>query len=53
MGRINLNESVTLSESGLEWSGPFQAKVLDPDGNLIVALNGSVSAKRITVQALQ
>lgn len=53
MGSINLNQSITLSESGLEWSGPFQAKVLDPDGNLIVVLNGSVSASRVTVQPLQ
>ena len=53
MGTINLNQTITLSESGLEFSGPFQAKVLDPDGNLIAMLSGSVEARRITVQPLQ
>ena len=53
MGSIRLNQSMTLSDTGLEWSGPFQAKVLDPDGNLIAMLNGSISATRIAVQALQ
>lgn len=53
MGSLKLNQSITLSDSGVEWNGPFQAKVLDPDGNLIVTLNGTVNAKRITVEPLQ
>jgi hypothetical protein len=53
LGTLQVNQSINLSDSNAEWNGPFQAKVSDSDGNLIVTLNGSVSAKRITVETVQ
>jgi hypothetical protein len=52
LGSIKLSQSIVLNASGDEWSGPFKVKVFDPDGNVVATLNGTVDAKRITVEPL-
>lgn len=53
LGSLKLNQGITLSDSGVEWNGPFQAKVSDPDGNVVATVTGTINAKRITVEPLQ
>ena len=53
LGSIKLDQSITLGDSGVEWNGPFKAKVLDPDGNVVATLNGTINASRITVEPLE
>jgi hypothetical protein len=53
LGTIKLSQSITLNDSGDQWSGPFKAKVLDPDGNVVATLGGTINAKRIVVEPLQ
>jgi len=50
LGMLKLNQTITLSDSGDEWSGPFKAKVLDPAGNVVATLMGTAQAKRIKVE---
>jgi hypothetical protein len=52
LGTIKLSQSIILNDSGDQWNGPFKAKVLDPDGNVVVTLSGTINANRITVEPL-
>lgn len=45
-----VRSTITLGQTGNDWSGTFQVELLDPDGNLLFSDNGTVSATRITVE---
>ena len=53
MGSFKLRQKMTLNNAGDEWDGPFKLNVLDPDGNVVATLNGTIHAKRITVEPLE
>jgi hypothetical protein len=53
LGMFKLRQSMTLSESGDEWSGPFKLTVYDPDGNVAALVDGTAHASRIKVEPLE
>ncbi|HJQ23372.1 MAG TPA: hypothetical protein VKA60_05610 [Blastocatellia bacterium] len=52
MGQFKLQQAITLSDSGDEWSGPFKLTVTDPAGNVIAVVSGTQQATRIIVEPL-
>ncbi len=52
LGTFKVRQTINLSESGNEWSGPFKGDIFDPTGNLVFASQGTATAKRIVVERL-
>jgi len=53
LGQFKLQQSMTLSDSGDDWSGPFKLTVTDPCGNILAVVNGTAQASRIKVEPLE
>jgi len=49
-GYFTLEQTVKLSHDGLSYSGPFDQKFYDNDGNLLTEIAGDMSAVRFTGQ---
>jgi hypothetical protein len=51
---VTVTDSIeaTLRADGNSWSGSFSSTSADPAGNVLFVGNGTVQAKRITVQPL-
>jgi hypothetical protein len=47
-GYARINEQVTVSPSGNQYSGSFTISVTDPSGNPVATVKGIVSAQRLT-----
>lgn len=47
-GYFTLDQTVKLSRDGMSYSGPFDQKFYDNDGNLITEVTGDMSAERFT-----
>ena len=47
-GTFTINESNRVNAQGSAYSGMFEFKVYDTDGNLVADLTGNVAATRIT-----
>jgi hypothetical protein len=49
-GYFTLEQTLKLSRDGLRYSGPFDQKYYDNQGNLLTEINGDMSATRFTGQ---
>ena len=49
-GYFTLEQTLKLSHNGLSYTGPFDQKFYDNDGNLLTEVTGQMSAKRFTGQ---
>jgi len=49
-GYFTLEQTVKLSRDGLTYSGPFDQRFYDNDGNLLTEITGDMSAERFTGQ---
>jgi hypothetical protein len=49
LGSFPLDETNTVSRNGLTYTGTFDLKFYDVDGNLVDELTGTQTATRITV----
>ena len=47
-GYFTLEQTLKLSHDGMSYSGPFDQKFYDNDGNLLTEINGDMSATRFT-----
>jgi hypothetical protein len=50
VGILKLNMSLTLDEKSQRLSGLFRGAVIDPSGNVVFPMEGSLTAERIVVQ---
>lgn len=51
--RFKIRANMTLNESENEFSGQFQRDDIDPDGNVISSVTGTVQATRMHVEPLE
>ena len=51
-GTYKVRASVSLSNDSQEFSGPFQTDIFDLNGNLVLTVKGTVTAKRVVVEPL-
>jgi hypothetical protein len=53
IGTLKVQITITLSETGDEWSGSYRFTIFDPHGNVLASGPGTIQAQRIKVEPVK